>query len=58
MHHAKAESPGHAFVRTTVLLAFSIEYFRKSAHAAACPLEGINALDAAYIYMHAAALPR
>lgn len=58
MHHANSESPGQAFVRTAALFAFNIEYFGKSAHAAACPWEGTNALDAASIYMHAASLLR
>lgn len=58
MHHASSESPGQAFVRTAALFDFTIEYFGKSAHAAASPWEGINALDASSIFMHASALLR
>ncbi|KAK0906006.1 hypothetical protein LTR91_016940 [Friedmanniomyces endolithicus] len=39
-------SPDAALVRTAAYFAFKVEYFRKEAHAAARPWEGINALDA------------
>lgn len=58
MHHGNSESPGQAFVRTAASFRFNIEYFGKSAHAGACPWQGVNALDAASIFMHASSLLR
>ena len=58
MHHAANDSPGLAFVNTAGCFSYNIEYFGKSSHAAAAPWEGINALDAASIFMHSAALLR
>ena len=45
---------GQALARRTLV----VEYFGKKAHAAAAPLEGINALDALVLFYHSAALAR
>lgn len=58
MHHATSTSPGMAFVTSMSSFKYTIEYFGKSAHAAAASWEGINALDAASVYMHVSALHR
>lgn len=42
-------APDAALVRTNAYLSFKVEYFGKEAHAAACPWEGVNALDALII---------
>lgn len=41
--------PASVLVRTNAYVNFKVEYFGKEAHAAACPWEGINALDALII---------
>jgi len=58
MHHGNSESPGQAYVRTAASFRFNIEYFGKGAHAGSCPWQGVNALDAASIFMHASSLLR
>lgn len=58
MHHGNSESPGQAYVRTAASFRFNIEYFGKGAHAGSCPWQGVNALDATSIFMHASSLLR
>ncbi|CAG8980631.1 hypothetical protein HYALB_00012818 [Hymenoscyphus albidus] len=50
--------PASVLVGTNAYVNFKVEYFGKEAHAAACPWEGINALDALIVAYNALSVLR
>lgn len=58
MQHGSNVAPGFIYLHTAATLKYHLEYFGKGAHAAVAPWEGVNALDASSIFLHAVATHR
>lgn len=58
MCHGSNVFPGNGYIRTNASFKYEVEFFGKAAHAAVAPWEGVNALDAATLFLHACAVMR